>query len=278
MEPEITVFIDEGGDPGVKDGLKWAKSRYEWFTLGAYVVRTSDEPLTIDTVKKIQDGIKGNQRADLHYAYLTETNRLMACAALAEAPGRGFCIASHKTNLRSYENEVLGRLKFAEYYNWCARLLFERIMFWYERQVSRGRLSVAPMRIIFSERGGHDYDKMFAYLFETLPHQANHKTLKKPAKCYNPLMLDRSLASVYQHNDNAGLQLADVIASSFFQAANTMSPKWALEPAKAMSKIIARSPPTGAMDVGLTAWPLHFQGTIPKEAQPIFAHYGYKFR
>ncbi|WP_099186215.1 MULTISPECIES: DUF3800 domain-containing protein [Sphingobium] len=277
METQITVYIDEGGDPGVKDGLKFLNSPYEWFTLGAYVTRSTRHNEPVDLVKDILSLVKGGQSPTLHYAQLGRHNRLPACRKVARSSARAFCFASHKRNLREYHNDILGHLSFGQFYNWCTRLLLERVMFWYEGMISAGELSLAPMRIIFSHRGGHDYDHMFRYLFGTLVYQAEHGKFKKPPKAFNPTMMKAEFASHVRHEELAGLQLADVVASAFFQATNTVSPNFALEPARALSPIMAEMPPEVARDVGVTVWPLAHQAHIPQEARQIYEHYGYKF-
>lgn len=165
MESQITVFIDEGGDPGVKDGLRFADSRYEWFTLGAYVVRSQNDPATVTAVKSIRDMVRGGQRPVLHYAQLPLANRKPACEYLASVPARAFC-----------------------------------------------------------------------------------------------------------------LQLADVVAIAFYQAANRQSPNWNVEPALALAPIVASANQGSAKDIGVTVWPLSHQGKLPEESMPIFEKYGYRFK
>ena len=276
MESQITVFIDDGGDPGVKDGLRFTDSRYEWFTLGAYIVRSENGPTTVSAVGQILDMIKGGQRPVLHYAQLPIAIRKQACEFLASIPARAFCLLSHKTNLREYTNPVLGQLKAAEYYNWCTRLLLERIMFWYAHQVRSGAVQKAPLRVIFSEKGGHDYDHMFSY-FERLIDQARTSRHKLRAKHFDPEMLDRRHWSIEPGEKLAGLQLADVVASAFYQAANRQSPNWNLEPALALSPIIADDNRGSAKDIGVTVWPLSHQGKLPEASREIFQKYGYRF-
>jgi len=276
VQDAITVFIDEGGDPGVKDGLRFADSRYEWFTLGAYVIRSENDAKAVDTVGHILDLLKGGQRPALHYAQLPAGIRKPACEYLASVPARAFCVLSHKTNLREYTNPILGQLKAGEYYNWCTRLLLERIMYWYAGQIRAGAVRKAPFRIVFSEKGGHDYDHMFSYL-ERLIDQARTKGHKLRAKHFDAEMLDRALWHIEPDDKLAGLQLADVVASAFYQAANRKSPNWNVEPALALSPIVGSDSRGSARDVGVTVWPLSHQGKLPEDSWPIFQKYGYRF-
>lgn len=276
MLSDITVFIDEGGDPGVKDGLKFCDTRYEWFTLGAYVIRTENEPNAVATVRKIMEGVKGYQKPDLHYANLPLASRVPACRYIATVPSRAFCLLSHKTNLREYTNPILGKMKSSQFYNWCCRLLLERVMYWYRQQIDNGDVAENPIKIVFSERGGHDYEHMFSY-FERLIDQAKHGGFKKKPKCFEASMMNRSHWSIEPHSKIAGLQLADAIASAFYQAANRRSPNWAVEPARALAPIMGERLGGSACDVGVTVWPLYHQAKLPDDTHQIFKHYGYRF-
>lgn len=277
MKNEITVFIDEGGDPGVKDGLKFTDTRYEWFTLGAYIVRTVNEADAVLTVKQIMEDVKGYQKPDLHYANLPLASRESTCRFIATRPSRAFCLLSHKTNMREYTNPILGKMKSPEFYNWCCRLLLERIMYWYHQQICAGIVAAAPMKIVFSERGGHDYEHMFAY-FDRLIDQARRGGFKKKPKCFEANLMDRFSWSIEPHSKVAGLQLADAVASSFYQAANRCSPNWAIEPARALAPIMAEQAGGSACNVGVTVWPLSHQAKLPDDTRLIFEHYGYAFR
>lgn len=277
MDSAITIYIDEGGDPGVRDGLKFTDTRYEWFTLGAYVVRTANEPATVESVAHVLGMVRGGQKPDLHYANLPRAVRLPACTYIASRSARAFCLLSHKANLREYSNGILGQMKSGEFYNWCTRLLLERIMAWYAARIENREVAKGPMKIVFSERGGHDYDHMFSY-FERLNDQFRAGGFKKKPKFYDPDMLDRAQWSIEPHQRYAGLQLADVIASAFYQAANRASPNWSLDPARALSPIMGEDTNGVARDMGVTVWPLSHQGKLPTDSRGIFEHYGYRFR
>ena len=60
------------------------------------------------------------------------------------------------------------------------RVLFERVSEWNARLCGSEGTKLEPMKVVFAERGGHDYDHMFAYFDRlrmqvetgTLPHQS----------------------------------------------------------------------------------------------------------
>lgn len=277
MEQRLTVFVDEGGDAGVRDGLGYATTMHEWFSIGAVVVRSTRELEAVEWVKDIREKCRVFQSNDIHYYKLKQDRRIQACQLLSERPARAFCVVSHKSNIRAHVSRKLGKLSAMEYYNWCTRFLLERIMYWAQDFYAQEKCAPLPLSIVFSENKGHNYDKMFSY-FELLNMQARNHAFKLKPKAWNPDMMDRAYWSIEAHNKRAGLQLADLVASAFLQSANHTSPNFEQSAAKALTKIMAhdKRKKTHA-DLGLTLLPLKDQAKIPPEARPIFEHYGYVF-
>jgi len=80
--------------------------------------------------------------------------------------------------------------------------------------------------------------------------------------------METDLMVDHPHKTRAGLQLSDVVASAFYQAADCLGPgQWDTEPAKALQKIMARengrTPP--------------WKAELTNDQQDIFEHYGYDF-
>jgi Protein of unknown function (DUF3800) len=276
MDSRLTVYIDEGGDSGVKDGLRYHGTRHEWFSLGALVVRSSRDIETVKWVHKIRQECRVFQTPDLHYYKLQPERRIQSCKILGNRPAKAFCLLSHKTNAREHQSKALGRFSASDFYNWCTRLLLERIMFWAKDFYRTENVPIQPFNIIFSENKGHNYNGMFSY-FQKLNMQFHNGGHKLPAKIWVPDLIDPSCWSVQPHKKIAGLQLADLVASSFLQAANSYSENFDQLAALSLEKIIAKDSRGIAADVGLTLWPLKDQAPIPVAARPIFEHFGYKF-
>jgi hypothetical protein len=277
MSPPLTLYIDEAGDPGVRDGLAYAETRHEWLCLAGAVIRTPREPETVEWVREMRAQASSKQSDALHYARISLPRREAVCATLATKSLRGFCMASHKTNVRSHFNPRLGQITRADhFYNWCVRLLFERVSEWNVELCRKERTEMAPLRVVFAERGGHDYDHMFAY-FDKLRMQIESGTLHLKGKPIAPALLVRDHWSVARAETLAGLQIADTIASAFYQAANTASPAWNVKPAAALKRIIAKDRHGAHANAGLTVWPLAHQAPVPEDAREIFRAYGYVF-
>lgn len=276
MTGGLTVFIDEGGDSGVRDGLRFQHTRHEWFSLSAFVVRNEIEPTVVEWRDQIMSEAKVRQSPSLHYYKLKPDRRLQVCQILGVKPARALCLLSHKANMRNYYSKALGKFDAKKFYNWCSRLLLERVIEFAEVDAARRSAKPQPLRIIFSQNLGHDYEAMFSY-FELLNMQVvKNQTVLKP-KRWNANFMQREFWSVRPHNDLAGLQLADTVASAFLQGANSNAASYDTAPAKALHKIMARGANGEKANAGVTLWPLLHQGPIPDAARPIFEHFGYRF-
>ncbi len=273
---QLTVYIDEAGDPGVRDGLRYLGSRHEWLCTSAVVIRSEREPCVVDWVRDLREVARSRQAGVLHYQRITRERREGVCAKLATFPVRTFTMASHKSNLRDYINPRIQRqMDDGIFYNWCMRLLMERLTAWAWKWMKENG-GVEPLRIIFAERGGHSYDKMFGY-FRTLRMQAEAGTLHLSGPGLQEPTLDQSLWSVAPTTAAAGLQLADVVASAFYQAANAASPSFDQAPAEALRPVVVAGANKTEANVGLTVWPLPRQASLEEASKPIFRHYGYPF-
>lgn len=277
MEPLFHVYIDEAGDPGVKPKTIDERLWTDWFTLSAVVVRASRDLEVVDWVADMREAVRSNAPKGIHYRSLSETNRERVTRMLGRKPIRIFALASLKDTMRGHYNPILGRANDKEFYNWCLRLLLERVTEWCYRKCLAENVPVTPARIMFSERGGHDYGELRAYLSK-LEAQTLTKTLVLKRRGLAPGIIFSERCEVRPHADIAGLQLADIAASAFFQAACSVGNKHCLQPAQNLKRVVARCARTKQIaDFGLLRLPFAHQGTIPAEDRPIFEHFGYRF-
>lgn len=271
----LTMFVDEAGDPGVRDGLRYLGTRHEWMCVSAVLVRTERDSELVNWIKELRAAANSTQAGMLHYARIHRGRRLAVCDTMASLPCKAFTLASHKSNLREYINPRLQEMiDGGTFYNWCLRLLLERVTAWAERWQRDELGKVEPIEAVFGERG-HDWAHFFHYV-DLLAMQKRHGTLYLKGPGLAPELLDRSNWRVERAEQNAGVQLADVVASAFYQAANSASPSFDIGPAKALRPIV----PTQngrARNVGLTVFPLQNQAPVPEAAWPIFNAYGYEF-
>lgn len=240
-------------------------------------MRTTRSLAPVRWVKELRDIAASTHAQHLHYARLGVGRRLAVCEHLAQKPFRAFCVASNKTNLRQYSNQKLGQFsKGDKFYNWCVRLLFERITAWAEDWYRQEELAPAPLEIVFARRGGHGYRHMFAY-FDLLRMQVANGTLVLKSGGLAPPSLERTHWRVAPAESVAGCQIADVIVSAVYQGVNSASPNWDMQPALSLEPIFAKGDDQLAANVGLTAWPLVHQAEIPEDSRPLFEAFGYQF-
>lgn len=271
----LTLFIDEAGDPGVRDGLRFHGDRHEWLCLSAVLVRSSRSQEVVDWVKEMRLAANSTQAGSLHFNRITKERRTDVCQVLARKPCVAFTVASHKTNLREYFNPRLRKMiSSGKFYNWCLRLLLERVTAWAEAWQLQNLGQVEPLTAVFASRG-HDWDHFFAYV-DKLAMQARNGTLYLRGPGLHPTTLERTSWAVQKAGDVAGCQLADTVASAFYQAANSVSPAFDIQPASALRPIVPRKRGS-ARDVGLTLLPFQHQAPVPSADRRIFELYGYRF-
>jgi hypothetical protein len=273
------AFVDEAGDPGLSNVRPIdAVGGTEWLCLGAIVTRSKFNSDVSKWVHSILTKAGAKSKSDLHYRNLPDFRKRVVCSELATLPVRAFVVASNKKNMRRYRNLRAERVGSQQwFYNYCLRLLLERVThFCYQHAKSEnadGRL----LKIVYSERGGHSYGQTIAYQ-ELLKSQAKSGTLLLAKRRIFWEVLDWRLAEPASHRSSAGAQLADVVASAFYQAADTLPPtKWNNEFAKLLKPIVARD------DGFYFNYGLALQPTPPSKAKltdqqkEIFEFYGYQF-
>lgn len=272
----FSVYIDEAGDPGVK--AKMPAGASEWFVVSAAVVSDARDLDVVDWLRDMREAVRMQQRQTLHYRNLSQTNRQRVCRMLSTKHVRLFTVASHKTNMRGRRNPRMGKpLGKDEFYNWCLRLLLERVTSWCARRAQLDGHPDRGARIVFSERGGHDYHHLKAYL-DLLEAQAISGHGVKLAREIIPGVIQPELVEVRRHDDLAGLQLADIVASAFFQGANLRTDE-DLEPAFALRPRVARDVrASSAAEFGLLRLPFKQHGEIPESARPLFEKFGYSWK
>ncbi|KXU29223.1 hypothetical protein A0J57_18205 [Sphingobium sp. 22B] len=275
--PKFQVFIDEAGDPGVKPKDDDERHWTDWFTVSAVVVSNSRKLDIIDWVKDMNEAVRNVNANALHYRNLSAPNQARVCRMLGRKPLRLFVVASHKDSMRDHYNPKLGRANDKEFYNWCLRLLLERVTEWCYRRGRKDEDKDCSAEVIFSRRGGHKYPELRTYL-KKLEAQTLTQTLVLNAKGIAPGVLSHDRLRVEQDSEIAGLQLADITASSVFNAVNTLASRHDLEPARSLKPRLTNAHrsrfPAGA---GLLMLPFKHQGMIPADDQPFFEECGYRF-
>ena len=196
------------------------------------------------------------------------------------APTTNFSLLSNKKNMRGHTNVRAAAKSPAltanqYFYNFCIRLILERVtdFVFHHSTVLHGK--PCNVKIIFSKRDGHSYGHTIAY-HEMLKRQSRSNTTFLKKRIINWRVLDRRLMEIRSPAKDAGLQLADLVASSFYQAVDVLPPTlWNPQNAKLLAPRVAKE--SGYYrDYGVALQP-----TPPRRAnldvkqRQIFEFYGY---
>lgn len=281
-----TLFIDEAGDDKV-DRLKpdSPDGNSEWLCLGGYLVRAEHEPDLGRRRDEILLSFGGQKGGVLHYRNLKPKNRLLAAQKLAshDYPARGFVVCSYKKTMIGHHNERAASASGNPrdvLFNFVGRLLLERVTHYLVNSAPRHGIRDPVLRIVMASRKGHHFGQFKAYLAQ-LMYQAvagttflNTREIKANVLRWNEI--DRATASQV-----AGLQLADVLVSAFFQSIERASPHYGDKVARCLLPLMAERAtrpgvPKSRANEGVTFYPA---GKVAKlltdEQGEFFAHFGY---
>lgn len=272
------AYIDEAGDPGLTRVRPIdTQGATEWLSIGAILIQQVRERDTVPWVQSIRHAIGARQRPDLHFRDLSPSRKFAVCAEVPKLPLRCFALLSNKKNMRQHRNERAEKARPSGqqwFYNWCIRLLLERITDFVETDAIRRHGEPKHVQLIFSERGGVRYGQTTAY-HSLLKEQARSQTTLLTKRVIKWRVLHPASTLVVPHTKNAGVQLADVVASSFYQAANTMPPPdWETTYAKQLKRVVPTENGNYA-DYGVTLLPAWHKAQLTPEQQDIFRFYGY---
>lgn len=278
------LFVDEAGDPGLERVRPIDETGgSEWLTIGATLIRVAKEGEPPKWVGDILKDIGIRQRPDLHFRDLSPTRKRRVCEIMADLPAVYFVVSSNKKNMRQHRNsraEKRGSQQW--FYNWCARILIERVTHFAADDAIRRGEKPSKVRIIFSQRGGHRYSQTQAY-HELLKQQSRAQTAFLAKRTPRWEVMDYRLVSAAPHREVAGLQLADVVASAFHTAADNLDtgPCWCDAAQLLRPRMGYERDERGAkviQDFGLVLQPTPaWKGELSTDQRQIFEHYGYSF-
>lgn len=275
---EYILYIDEAGDDGLKRVRPLDKvGASEWLVISGVLIRRNNESSVVDWVKEIREDINARQGPALHFRNLSPSKKRRTCELLIEKPLVCFVVCSNKKNMRGYSNEraaLAGGKQW--FYNFCVRFLMERVTEHCVRD-SEKKFGVARnVKVVFSQRGGHSYGQTKAY-WELLRSQYLAGTTYLTRRVMRHEVLRFRLVDYVPHTANAGLQLADAVASAFYQACDTLDVSNDPEFAKTLRPKMARSGGSAA-DFGVVLQPTPlWRAKLDDTQKAIFSFYGYDF-
>ncbi|MFN3399530.1 MAG: DUF3800 domain-containing protein [Ferrovibrio sp.] len=269
------AYIDEAGD----DGLKRVRpmdptGSSEWFVLSAVLVSAEHEKEVLPWVKELVTQIKQHQRRDIHFSHLRADKRIMVCEALSQLPVRCFAVVSNKKNMQGHRNSRAEKIPSKNwFYCWMLRLLLERVTDYCERRSTRVSPSNGVVRIEFSRRGGMSYSQFRAYL-AYIRRQSSVGRLYLNTGDIKWDYIDEHRIFTYDHRERAGLQLADVVASAFYQAATGKSGDESdIAPAKTLAPRMCVARNGTVFNYGLKFMPAYYKAQLTPVQKRIFEFY-----
>lgn len=275
MTVGFVAYIDESGDPGIRRVFpNTSGGASEWFTISCVVVGVEHDPEVLPFVRSIVDGFGNSQRSFLHFRDLNDSRKRIVCDAIASYPLRCFVAMSNKKNMEGHYNVAPWPEK-NWFYQWMSRVLLERVTEFCAAISQRRHREHRTVRLIFSRRGGLSRDRLQAYI-GLLKFQSETNSLYLPTRRLVPSVIDLNEIHVHDHKARAGLQLADAVASAFYQAVS-MERGVSCEPqfAKLLKPRIYRRLNGRILDNGLKPFPGLRKMNLHPQQREIFEFYGF---
>jgi hypothetical protein len=209
LAAEFTVYIDESGDDGFKfPATPGAGGSSEWLVLSAVIVRTAAESQIIRMMADLRARLGRRPLEPLHFRNMKHELRIPYVTAIASQPLRVISVLVHKPSLSdpSKFEKPKNRLYF-----YSVRYLLERVS-WFCRDVHRAKAQGdGTARIVFSNRSSMSYDELRNYIGILLNKRPPFGDVRIDPTVVRPQQIEART-----HEQMAGLQIADAVASSFF--------------------------------------------------------------
>lgn len=239
----FVAYIDESGDEGFTFGV--ANRSSEWFVLSAIVIRKKNDLSIVEACRSIRRTLGKPVGYTVHFRDLKHDQKVAVACEVSKIPMRTISIVCHKPSMT--ETEYL--LEKNKLYFYLSRFLFERVS-WLCRDNRIAKEGDGTAEIVFSNRSSMPYDEFRKYV--DLLH---HRSTERGDVEMDWGAIDSSRVCSYPHKLRAGLQIADIVASSVFSAfeqnrfGNT-EPRYARELAK-----VAYRHKKKLLGYGVKLWP-----------------------
>ena len=201
------AYVDESGDEGFVFNADGSGSR-RWLVLSAVVVRLRNDLKLVETLKTARQLLGRQPKQQLHFADLKHEQRVPYARLIADAPIRTVSVLIHKPCIK--EPEKFRSEKFL-LYRYATRYLLERVSWLCRDQRIEGE-GDGQTDLVFSNRSIMSYEDLRSYL-RLLKGQSDPMDVRIDWNVIAP----ENVRAV-NHDQLAGLQVADAVASSFYYA------------------------------------------------------------
>jgi hypothetical protein len=206
MTASFVAYVDESGDEGFKF-LPQEQGSSRWFVLSALVIRKENDLQVVQLARQARGLLKKDPKNPLHFRHLKHEQRVPLARLIGQAPVRTVSVLVHKPSIQ--EPEVFQQQAYA-LYRYATRLLVERVS-WLCRDHRTGQ-GDGTVEMVFSNRSAMSYDDLRGYL-QNLKAGEVDKDVRVDWSVIDPQRI-----RAVNHEQLAGLQLADAVASGVFFA------------------------------------------------------------
>ncbi|MCK9367856.1 MAG: DUF3800 domain-containing protein [Metallibacterium scheffleri] len=207
MTASFVAYVDESGDEGFKF-LANEQGSSRWFVLSALVIRKENDLQVVQLARQAREILKKDAKKALHFRELRHEQRVPLARLIGGASVRTVHVLVHKPSIR--EPEVFQQQAYA-LYRYATRLLVERVS-WLCRDNFRTGQGDGTVEMVFSNRSAMSYDALRGYLQKLKAAEAGADVR------VDWRVVDPQCIRAVNHDQLAGLQLADAVASGVFFA------------------------------------------------------------
>lgn len=207
MSGSFVAYIDESGDEGFcfrEDG--GGSSR--WLVLSALVIRKENDAQVVQVAREARALLSKPDKFPLHFRDLKHDQRVALARLVGQLPSRTVNVLVHKPSIGSpetFQHEAYSL------YRYASRLLLERVS-WLCRDHRRTGHGDGRVDLIYSNRSAMSYDDLRAYL-QKLQAMTDSGNVQIDWE-----VIDPTRVKAVNHDQLAGLQLADAVATSVWYA------------------------------------------------------------
>lgn len=209
MAASFTVYIDESGDEGFVF-LPNEKGSSRWLVLSAVIFRKNHDLDAVRLMREVREKLGKEPRKALHFRELRHEQRVPYIRAIGDAQLRTVSVLIHKPSIKEPEKFQSDKFRL---YRYATRLLLERVS-WLCRDHRKEGEGDGTAEITFSNRSAMSYDDLRNYLIH-LRSISDAKEINIDWGVVCP-----ELVKAVNHDQLAGLQIADAVASGIFFAVN----------------------------------------------------------
>ncbi|MBI3902313.1 MAG: DUF3800 domain-containing protein [Nitrosomonadales bacterium] len=206
MTSSYRVYIDESGDEGFTF-LANDQGSSRWLVLSALVLRRENDLLAVQLARQVRELLKKPPKHPLHFRDLKHEQRVPLARLIGQVQARTVSVLIHKPSIPEPENFQQQKYSL---YRYACRLLLERVS-WLCRDHHKAEHGNGRAELIFSNRSAMSYDDLRNYLQQLKDDAA--KEVRIDWNVVAPIQV-----SAVNHDQLAGLQLADAVATSVFYA------------------------------------------------------------